>query len=228
MIFNNLSSAQNQTVSYVMSWDITMYDEKSGIALVSPLGWNENTHYTKEYSARIEPALLNTFREFNEIEFKLAPVTNYTPDELGQLKKLKEMTLKEYYYSYRSSSKYKKEKFIRKQGSEYIEALNYFADKMDSDILTFIFLQGVVDEKPNKKGLYDKDAMGYITFTGLIINANNGNILEDFLETYPKMAGSVNTHTITLLTDKELIRISNQFVKKLGRDYEKAIAKMEK
>lgn len=223
--------AQNKQKAYVMSWDIDMYTEKPGPGFNFFFNLDENKHYTKAYKKRVEPALVKAFKEEEDIDFKLAPLSTYTPEEMGQLKSLKDKVIKEYYNSYIPSAKYKKQKYIRNQGSEYIENLNYFADKMKSDILTFIFLVGIVKEKQNKKGEWDEDAKGYITYLGVIVNANNGKIIEEFTETYPRNSvGSTVGNDVprAVLTDNEIDKISRKFIKKLGRDYEKAVSNMEK
>lgn len=219
--------------AYVMSWDIAMYQDNTGGFMNFGDFWKtpEIEYYSKEYKKRIGPALEKAFKEEDEIDFKLAPLKTYTPDEMQQLIKVKDFVRDEYWKTYIPSGKYRNKKYDKTPNSEYIEALNYFADKMNSDILTFIFLDGYVKEKPDKKGRYDENAKGYINYTGVIINANNGKVIEDFQETYPRStAGSVINNSVprTVLTEKEIDKISRKFIKKLARDYQKAIAKMEK
>lgn len=228
------SSAQNKKPkAYMMSWDITIFQDNTDGFMNFKDFWKtpEIDYYSKDYKKRITPLLEAAFKAEDDIDFKLAPLKTYTPEEMQMLLKLKEFVRVEYFNTYIPSGKYRNKKFNKTANSEYIETLNYFADKMNSDILTFIYLDGFVKEKPNKKGKYDENAKGYINYAGVIINANNGKVIEDFYETYPKStAGSVIGDAIprSVLTDSEIERISRKFIKKLGRDYEKAVSKIEK
>lgn len=227
------ATAQKKPKAYMMSWDITIFQDNTDGFMSFKDFWKtpEIEHYSKDYKKRITPLLEAAFKSEDDIDFKLAPLKTYTPEEMQMLLKLKEFVRVEYFNTYIPSGKYRNKKFNKTAPSEYIEVLNYFADKMNSDILTFLYLDGFVKEKPNKKGKYDENAKGYINYAGVIINANNGKVVEDFYETYPKnSAGSVmgDTTPRSVLTDDEVERISRKFIKKLGRDYEKAIAKMEK
>jgi len=212
--------AQKKTTVYLGAYDVFAYDDR-GIFIPNP---QKIDYYTNKYQKSMGPVIENAFKEEEDIQFKYISPDSWSASEKNEINDLKDHIFDKYKAARMRSSTFKK--IVPKIDQSRIEALNTLADKLNTDVVTFIYINFNVKEKPNKKtGKYDETPRGYIIYLGLIVDANSGKIISDYENYFPKSFASTDKPAFVSLDEKDVQKFTDKFIRKFANDYERTLKK---
>ena len=209
---------QSKPVVYVADYDVLVKEyNRWGIK------GKEIPFYSHDYRKRFQPILEKAFKEEDDVTFKFINKDKLTPEEKQDLIQVNEYIFKQYEEMNLNRVKYFKKDKQPKPDARYIELLNSLADKLNSDVLSFIYINGIVREKPDKQGNYDENAKGYLIYLGLVVDANNGRIMADYTNYYPKEPGINADPVFRVLKENNVQDYTEKFIHSFSNDYERAV-----
>jgi|GEM_PF-6813111 len=212
------SYAQNKEQLIMPNVYIRFYDFDRYRLMPDPS--KELKNYSADYSQRLKAAVNKVLSE-PKFDFIYYPTTA-DPVLQNDLDSLSGRLFDEYGV-YMVSGHYKKQSRIKPPPPSTINTLSAIGARNKTDKVFFLNIEGHVKEKPDKNGVFDKDAKGLLYIRGYILDIETGRILYDFLEVHPR-TDPVSPHSrqkLDVLEDrilekmvyKYLIEFRDQYLK---------------
>lgn len=177
-------------------------------------------YYSNSYQIRMD-SILELYRDdVNNVELEFIKEDKWTPEQRYKLDQLEFLATVNYnnqmsYYVNKNALSLDKSYMPE---SDYVAMVNYFGDVLNSDFISFLFINVYTADQPNETGNYNKDVKGFIELFFLEFNTGSGLLHSNAYYFNPVKTKFLTT---TLLDDEKF----NKCLYNVCKMFRKTVAK---